>query len=569
MSRRLRQIAEAFVVAPPAGTRVRTRLRVSDADAMVLAKVGAHLGSLAGADLARRCAERRLDADGRKVSRQARKRALTAGSSSRWAGAITRTTNDAWALAERNLIAERASLRARVKTIRRRLAAPVAGRDGRTRGYAARIERWEKQQRLQCLEARLAVAGARLAEGRLSIVRGGRRLARSRHNLDAAGLDQTAWRQCWQAQRWFICADGEADKRWGNETIRWHPDEGWVEIKLPAPLASLANRPHGRYRLSCPVMFPHRGGEVAAQASSGTVRYDITYDPGRGRWYLDASWKTGSGSTLSLPVLRCHPVLAVDLNAGHLACWVINPDGNPVGRPITVSLDLSGLPASTRDGRLRAAISQLLGIATGHGCQAIIIENLEFGQARAEGRERAERRPSRGQRGRAFRRLIAGIPTRRFRDRLTQMASNRGVAVVAVDPAYTSTWAAQHWLAPLNHHFSPTAISGHHAAAVVIGRRGLGQRARRTARRDRTRPEDRERRAASPATVRPAPSAPAGGLSGQRTRKPGDRKARGQPPARRCNTRRAEPANPRRLGQRRPFAPPGSHHQPTLIDADE
>lgn len=75
MSRRLRQIAEPFVVAPPAGTRVRTRLRVSDADAMVLAEVGAHLESLAGADLARRCAERRLDADGRKVSRQARKRA--------------------------------------------------------------------------------------------------------------------------------------------------------------------------------------------------------------------------------------------------------------------------------------------------------------------------------------------------------------------------------------------------------------------------------------------------------------------------------------------------------------
>jgi hypothetical protein len=382
MSRRLRQIAEPFMVARPAGARVRTRLGVSDADATALAEVGAHLGSLAGADLARRCAERRLDAHGRKVSRQARKRALTAGSSSRWAGAITRTTNDAWGLAERNLVAERVSLRARARKIRRRLAVPVAGRDGRTRGYSTRAERWEKQQCLQRLEARLAVADTRLDEGRLSIVRGGRRLVRSRHNLDAAGMDQTAWRQRWEAERWFICADGEADKRWGNETVRWHPDEGWVEIKLPAPLAHLANRPHGRYRLSCPVVFPHRGGEVAAQASSGAVRYDITYDPGRGRWYLDASWKTGSGGTPRLPVLRGHPVLAVDLNADHLACWVINPDGNPTGRPITISLNLSGLAASTRDGRLRGAISQLLGIATEHGCQAIVIENLEFEQAR-------------------------------------------------------------------------------------------------------------------------------------------------------------------------------------------
>jgi hypothetical protein len=568
MSRRLRRIAEPFVVAPPAGARVRTRLRVSDADAMVLAEVGAHLGSLAGADLARRCAEGRLNADARRVSRQTRKQALTAWSSSRWAGAITRTTNDVWVLAERNLLAERVSLRARVKKIRRRLAAPVAGRDGRTCGYATQVERWEKQQRLQRLEARLVVAANRLDEGRMSIVRGGRRLARSRHNLDGAGQDQTAWRQHWEAKRWFICADGEADKRWGNETIRWHPDEGWLEIKLPAPLAHLANRPYGRYRLSCPVVFPHRGGEVAVQASSGAVRYDASYDPDRGRWYLDASWKTGSGDTPSLLGLRCHPVLAVDINVGHLACWVINPDGNPTGRPISISLALSGLAASTRDGRLRAAISQLLGIAAEHGCRAIVIENLEFQQARAEGREHAGCRPRRGQRGRAFRRLVADIPTGRFRDRLTQMASNRRVAIVAVDPAYTSKWGAQHWLAQLNHQFSPTVVSGHHAAALVIGRRALGQRARRTARCDRTRPEDRKRRATSLATVRPAPPVPTGGLSGQRTREPGDRKTRRQPPSRRCNTRPAEPA-PQATRQRRPFAPSDSCHQPTLIDADE
>jgi hypothetical protein len=38
-------------------------------------------------------------------------------------------------------------------------------------------------------------------------------------------------------------------------------------MKLPAPLAHLANRPHGRYRLSCPVEFTCRGDEVAAQAA--------------------------------------------------------------------------------------------------------------------------------------------------------------------------------------------------------------------------------------------------------------------------------------------------------------
>lgn len=91
----LREIAAPFVVAPSAGVRVRARLRVSGTDAAVLREVGGYLGSLASADLAARCAEGRLDAGARSRSRQERKKELTAKSSSRWAGALTRTSEDA------------------------------------------------------------------------------------------------------------------------------------------------------------------------------------------------------------------------------------------------------------------------------------------------------------------------------------------------------------------------------------------------------------------------------------------------------------------------------------------
>jgi hypothetical protein len=95
---------------------------VNGPDAEVLAAVGGYLGSLAGADIARRCAQGRLDARQQAASRRVRKQALTAGSSSRWAGAITRTSEDAWQLAARNLAAERTSLKARITAITRRLA---------------------------------------------------------------------------------------------------------------------------------------------------------------------------------------------------------------------------------------------------------------------------------------------------------------------------------------------------------------------------------------------------------------------------------------------------------------
>jgi hypothetical protein len=172
-------------------------------------------------------------------------------------------------------------------------------------------------------------------------------------------------------------------------------------------------------------------------------------------------------------------VVAVDVNVGHLAVAVVTADGNILGLPITIPLELACLPAVTRDGRLRAAISGLIATARQHGARAVVIENLDFAEARAEGRERHGNRPSRGGRGRRFRRAVSGIPTAKFRDRLVQMTHNARLAVVVVDPAYTSRWGAEYWLAPLRAHH-PQA-SGHHAAAAVTGRRALGHRARRKA----------------------------------------------------------------------------------------
>ena len=64
VSGRLRRMADPFVVAAPSGVRVRTRLRLSVGDEVVLVGLGEYLGRLAGIDLAWRCREGRLDAKG-------------------------------------------------------------------------------------------------------------------------------------------------------------------------------------------------------------------------------------------------------------------------------------------------------------------------------------------------------------------------------------------------------------------------------------------------------------------------------------------------------------------------
>jgi hypothetical protein len=140
-----RRIAPPNVAHAPTGLRIRTRLHVSEADVVVLQTLGTHLGRLAGTDLAVRC---QLGPDHDKHHWAARKRALTAASSSRWAGAITKRSNDLWATTWQNKTRHAASLRHAIRVLEQRLARPVGSRGGRrmVAGYLSQAERHEKQR---------------------------------------------------------------------------------------------------------------------------------------------------------------------------------------------------------------------------------------------------------------------------------------------------------------------------------------------------------------------------------------------------------------------------------------
>ncbi len=187
-----------------------------------------------------------------------------------------------------------------------------------------------------------------------------------------------------------------------------------------------------------------------------------------------SSSRSVTAPAASLDELRGSRVLGIDLNADHLAVCVLDKSGNPVGDPSTIQIATAGLAASRRDARIRSAITTLLNLAEQERCAAVVIENLDFADARATGREVL----GRGGRGKRFRRAVAGIPTAKFRTRLTGMAARRGISVIGVDAAYTSQWGDQHWKSPLQQQTS-VPVTRHHAAATAIGRRGLGLRIRR------------------------------------------------------------------------------------------
>ncbi|MEV7522608.1 IS200/IS605 family accessory protein TnpB-related protein [Streptomyces sp. NPDC091371] len=466
-AQQLRAIAPSFVAVGPAGVAVRDRLKCLTAqDEEVLRLVGEHQGALASRDLKRRCAD---GPDHSTDTWAARKRELTKESSSRIAGAITKASHDQWALARRCQVAHIQDLAAGIGTLRHRLSLPI-GEKGSKRaagGYRSRKEWFTKSRRLATLEARHEAALADWQAGRVRVVRGGKRLANTRHNLAEAQLTEEWWRARWDAERWFIAADGESGKLFGNETIRVIPD-GEISIKLPAPLAHLANARHGRYVLASTVAFKHRGQEWADRIEANrAVAYRIHLDVERGRWYLTASWQRPVVQTIPLTAARSSGMVGVDTNADHFAAYRLDPHGNPIGEPHRFPYDLSG-SADHRDAQIRHAITRLLHWTKSAGVKAIAIEDLDF---------TAEKTREKHGRRKRFRQLISGIPTGRLKARLVSMAAEHGLSIVAVDPAYTSRWGGQHWQKPL---VTPRRkMSRHDAAGIAIGRRALGHPIRR------------------------------------------------------------------------------------------
>jgi len=508
----VRELAAPFVVPGPCGVAVRDRLKgLTAADEKVLRLVGDLLGTLAARDLKTRCAAG-LDHDSGRWAE--RKRTLTEESSSRWAGSITKASHDQWALARRGQLAHIRSLEAGIATIAHRLSLPVGEKGSKQApgGYRSRQEWFAKSRRLHVLADRLDAARADREAGVVHVVRGGKRLLNTRHNLEAAGMAEEQWRTRWQAERRFLAADGESGKRYGNETIRVTP-RGEVSLKLPAPLAHLANAPHGRYVLAAQVSFPHRGEQWRDRVTANrAVAYRIHEDPVRGHWYLTASWTIAPVTLVPLATVRAGGLVAVDTNADHLAAWRLDQHGNPIGDPRRFDYDLFGT-AAHRDAQVRHALIRLLHWAKRHHL-AIAVEDLDF---------QAEKTREKHGRKKRFRKLISGMPVARLRARLVSMAAELGITIVAVDPAYTSKWGAQHWQKPLTSKTRKT--TRHDAASIAIGRRALGHPIRRR----KTPPPQHQSDAVGHRTVQAEPGTP--GREEPRPRIPGPR-TRCVPPGR-------------------------------------
>ena len=221
------------------------------------------------------------DTESRKALAASRKRNMAPLWSSRVAGALYRDNDELWTLAKRNLDA----LDAHADTLDERIAAiedRLEIRAGAKGGYRNQRTADAKRCRLQSARRRRGQVRAKLDANRPSICSGGKDLARKRHNLEAAGMTLDEWRLRHDAARGWFAVNGTTGEVLGNQTLRVDPDNGILELLLPAHLAHLSNTagPRRSWRLGAAVGFGHLREEWEERVRSRrSIRYELDYRP--------------------------------------------------------------------------------------------------------------------------------------------------------------------------------------------------------------------------------------------------------------------------------------------------
>src|SRR5258708_14915358 len=133
---------------------------------------------------------------------------------------MRKATHDRGGRARRGQAAHIHDREAGAATLRYRLSRPIGEKGSRRApgGYRSKGEWFQKSRRLAALESRLAREKADREAGAVHVVRGGRRLLGTRHNLHAAQLTGAEWRGRWDARRLLLPAGGAHRGTHRNDT---------------------------------------------------------------------------------------------------------------------------------------------------------------------------------------------------------------------------------------------------------------------------------------------------------------------------------------------------------------
>jgi len=343
------------------------------------------------------------------------------------------------------LAATRAALTRAIAAFKpsRTLATPQAFKDRRAR---VDFQVHQKKRRLETLAARLRQVEARMA-GTPSICFGGRALFRKQFHLEANGFaSHGEWRESWRERRTSqFYAVGSGDEKRGNGECQFDPDQGVLRLRLPHALEARFGT-----HLTVPVDFSRHSDLRDALAKGRAISYRFLRRE-NGQWYVQA---TTTRDPVPFVTRRERGAIAADLNAGHIAVADLDRFGNLAGHR-EIPLDGRGLSSEQAGARIGDAVASLVLQAKEAG-KPLVIEALDFRKKKCALRELGKRTAA----------MLSGLVFAKFQETVQSRCEREGVELIRVNPAFTSTLGFAK--------FGGYEISTHVAAAMAIGRRGLG-----------------------------------------------------------------------------------------------
>jgi IS605 OrfB family transposase len=303
---------------------------------------------------------------------------------------------------------------------------------------------------------KLAGIDKRLAARVPGICFGSRKLFMKQFHLKENGYrSRKEWLADWHAARSHQCFFlGSKDETGGNQQCTLsEAADGSLSLRIRIPDALLKSGDK-KYVVVPNVRLPFgddalRAALEAGQALTWRMHRDST------GWRFFVAFERPARATRTVQVL--YGAVGADFNSDHIAVTVVDANGN-FSKLATRRLELpfEGRSSGQRAAILADALEDLVSLADKLKLP-LVIEDLDF----------KEKKKQLGKMSPAQARALSGLVYAQFTTLLESKCHLRGIALVKVNPAYTS-------VAGRIKYATSKGLSVHHAAAGVIARRAQG-----------------------------------------------------------------------------------------------
>ena len=316
-----------------------------------------------------------------------------------------------------------------------------------------------KKRRIETMQTRLAYMKSDHKAGKVRLCFGSKKLFNAQFHLEDNGYaNHEEWLADWQDKRnsqFFVL--GSKDETAGCQScVAIVAEDGSITLKLRLPNALSKE---GKYLTFNDIRFEHGYTEIVSAIGRNLSNDKDDWQAISYRFLRDNSgWRVFV--TVAVPEVKRISdsrlgVIAVDINADHLAVTETDRFGNPV-KFFTVRCVTYGHTSEQRSAIIGDAVKRVMDFVVDRK-KPVVIEDLHFQKKKSALEDQSAK----------YARMLSALSYTQIQTTIRARAFDAGIEVHEVYPAYTSVIGQYKFK-------DRYGLSAHNAAALVIGRRSLG-----------------------------------------------------------------------------------------------